>query len=103
MITFNNQQVNFLSSLLKNIKENSFFLFLFIVIVFSMSGIPPLAGFYIKFDVLSLLILSGEYFILFASLLITVASFYYYLRLLKISSFENKKVLIFSPLKIERI
>ncbi len=103
MITFNNQQVNFLSSLLKNIKENSFFLFLFIVIVFSMSGIPPLAGFYIKFDVLSLLILSGEYFILFASLLITVASFYYYLRLLKISSFENKKILIFNPLKIERI
>lgn len=68
-----------------------------------MSGIPPLAGFYIKFDVLSLLILSGEYFILFASLLITVASFYYYLRLLKISSFENKKILIFNPLKIERI
>ena len=102
MITFNNRQVNFLSSLLKNIKENSFFLFLFIIIVFSMSGIPPLAGFYIKFDVLSLLILSGEYFILFTSLLITVASFYYYLRLLKISSFENKKMLIFHPLKIER-
>jgi len=66
-----------------------------------MSGIPPLAGFYIKFDILNLLALSQEFFILFISLLITVASFYYYLRLLKIANFENFSTSLLNTLKVE--
>jgi len=66
-----------------------------------MSGIPPLAGFYIKFDILNLLAFSQEFFVLFVSLLITVASFYYYLRLLKIANFENFTTSLTSLLKVE--
>lgn len=103
LITFNNLKIDFLSNLLKKIKTNNFFYFIFIIIVFSMSGIPPLAGFYVKFDVLSILMNSNEFFILFLSLLITVASFYYYLRLLKISTFENFEPISFVFLNIEKL
>lgn len=102
LVTFNNTKIDFLTNLLKKIKTNSFFYFIFIIIVFSMSGIPPLAGFYIKFDVLSILINCNEFFILFLSLLITVASFYYYLRLLKIATFENFEPILFNPLNVEK-
>jgi len=101
LITFNTQKIEFLSNLLKPVKNNSLFLLVFIVITFSMSGIPPLAGFYIKFDILNLLALSQEFFILFISLLITVASFYYYLRLLKIANFENFSTSLLNTLKVE--
>ena len=101
LITHNTKKVEFLSNLLVNIKENSLYFFLFVIIVFSMSGIPPLAGFFIKFDILSILALSNEFLILFTTLLITVASFYYYLRLVKISSFENFKSYLLQFLKIE--
>jgi len=101
LITHNTKKIEFLSNLLVNIKENSLYFFLFVIIVFSMSGIPPLAGFFIKFDVLSILALSNEFLILFITLLITVASFYYYLRLVKISSFENFKSYLLHFLKIE--
>lgn len=101
LITHNTKKIEFLSNLLVNIKENSLYFFLFVIIVFSMSGIPPLAGFFIKFDILSILALSNEFLILFITLLITVASFYYYLRLVKISSFENFKSYLLQFLKIE--
>lgn len=101
LITHNTKKIEFLSNLLVNIKENSLYFFLFVIIIFSMSGIPPLAGFFIKFDILSILALSNEFLILFITLLITVASFYYYLRLVKISSFENFKSYLLQFLKIE--
>jgi NADH:ubiquinone oxidoreductase subunit 2 (subunit N) len=101
LITFKNSQVDFLSNILSSVKQNGLFYFIFVIIVFSMSGIPPLSGFFVKFDVLTILFMMTEYLIAFLTLLVTVASFYYYLRLLKIGSFENFKTLNFSFLSSE--
>lgn len=56
--------------------------------VLSMAGIPPLAGFFVKLNVLySAMDISLKLFIAFI-LILTVFNFYYYLRVLKISFFE---------------
>jgi NADH-quinone oxidoreductase subunit N len=74
-----------------------------IVLIFSMSGIPPFAGFYTKFDIFYVLYYSLEVLILFFVLLLTVISFFYYLRILKTIYFDNFNVNIkkYDDLKIE--
>ena len=58
------------------------------VSMLSMAGIPPLAGFFVKLNVLySAVDVSLKLFIFFI-LILTVFNFYYYLRILKISFFE---------------
>lgn len=66
------------------LSNTSFVISIFLTIsLFSMAGIPPLGGFISKFWLLSLLFFSGNYFIGIFSLLISVISSVYYLRILK--------------------
>ncbi len=62
--------------------------FIFAILIFSMSGIPPLGGFFIKFDVLTALMNSSRYYLNYLLFFFTVASFFYYLRLIKIMYFD---------------
>jgi NADH-quinone oxidoreductase subunit N len=55
-----------------------------------MSGIPPFGGFFVKLDVLIALIEDSNFFVAFFLFFCTVASFFYYLRLIKIIYFDNK-------------
>lgn len=63
----------------------------FAALIFSMSGIPPLGGFFIKLDVLYALMDSSRFFITFVLLLATVPTFFYYLRVLKVMYFDRLK------------
>ncbi|MDR2936318.1 MAG: NADH-quinone oxidoreductase subunit N [Rikenellaceae bacterium] len=51
--------------------------------VFSLAGIPPLAGFFSKFFIFSAAAAKGEYVLLFVALANTVVSLYYYLLIVK--------------------
>ncbi len=51
--------------------------------VFSLAGIPPLAGFFSKFFIFSAVAATGEYVLLFIALANTVVSLYYYLLIVK--------------------
>lgn len=75
--------------ILKN--NNDIICFIFSLTMFSMSGIPPLGGFFVKFEILNCLINSSLYYIAFILLLLTVISFFYYLRIIKIIYFENSQ------------
>ena len=72
--------------------NNTFLALIFAFLVFSRSGIPPLGGFFIKLDLLSVLLDSSHFFINYILFFFTVASFFYYLRLIKILFFEDQKV-----------
>lgn len=63
----------------------------FALLIFSMSGIPPLGGFFVKLDVLIALLDSSQYYINFLLLFFSVISFFYYLRLIKIIYFDERK------------
>ena len=57
-----------------------------------MSGIPPLGGFFVKLDTFAALLSSGNTFTAYALFFRTVASFVYYLRIVKILLFDNGAV-----------
>jgi NADH-quinone oxidoreductase subunit N len=59
-----------------------------------MSGIPPLGGFFVKLDVLSALLDSSKFYTNYLLLFFTVASFFYYLRVIKIIFFDEDKTYI---------
>ena len=51
--------------------------------LFSLAGIPPLAGFFSKFFIFAAAAAQGEYVLVFIALLNTVVSLYYYLMVVK--------------------
>lgn len=63
--------------------------FFFAVLLFSRSGIPPFAGFFVKLDVLSALFDSSNFFLNYIFFFFTVASFFYYLRVIKMLFFDE--------------
>jgi NADH-quinone oxidoreductase subunit N len=82
-----NQLIHF--SVLKN--TNTMLALIFSLIIFSMSGIPPLGGFFVKLDVLAALLESSRFYTNYILLFFTVASFFYYLRVVKIIFFDRNK------------
>jgi len=59
------------------------------VLMFSMAGIPPLAGFFGKFYVLSAAIGSGYYVLATFGLLMSVVACFYYLKVVKVMYFDE--------------
>ncbi len=64
---------------------------IFAILVFSRSGIPPLGGFFIKFDILATLLDDSHFFVNYVLFFFSVASFFYYLRLIKILFFDKQE------------
>jgi len=64
---------------------------IFAIILFSLSGIPPFGGFFVKYEIFYSLIQSSFFYSAYFLLILTVISFFYYLRLIKIMFFENNK------------
>lgn len=58
-------------------------------LMFSMSGIPPLAGFFGKLVVFQALIASGFYVLAVLGLVSSVVAAYYYLRIIKVMFFDE--------------
>tara|TARA_B100001093_G_scaffold387407_1_gene373390 strand:+ start:2119 stop:3537 length:1419 start_codon:yes stop_codon:yes gene_type:complete len=62
-----------------------------LVILFSLAGIPPLAGFFAKFYIFKTVIEQSMYFLAIVGLLSTVVAAFYYLRIIKIIYFDKEK------------
>ena len=62
-----------------------------LIILFSLAGIPPLAGFFAKFYVFKAVIEQSMYFLAIVGLLSTVIAAFYYLRIIKIIYFDKEK------------
>jgi len=63
----------------------------FVIILFSLAGIPPMAGFFAKFYVFMSIIETEMYAFAIVALVTTVISAFYYLRLIKIIYFDKPK------------
>ena len=61
------------------------------IVLFSLAGIPPLAGFFAKFYIFMAVIEQSMYFLAVIGLLSTVIAAYYYLRIIKIIYFDPEK------------
>jgi len=72
-------------------KNHPMLSFSFLIILFSLAGIPPLAGFFAKFYIFMSVIESKMYALAIIGLLTTVISAFYYLRIIKIIYFDKPK------------
>ena len=82
------ENINDLSGLSKN---HPALAFSFLIILFSLAGIPPLAGFFAKFYIFTAVIEAKMYTLAIIGLLTTVISAFYYLRIIKIIYFDKPK------------
>ena len=69
-------------------KTNPFLAAIFTILMFSTAGIPPMAGFFAKFYVISAIVKSGYITTAIIAILFSVISAFYYLRIVKIMYFE---------------
>jgi len=82
------ENINDLSGLSKN---HPMLALSFLIILFSLAGIPPLAGFFAKFYVFMAVIEVEMYALAIIGLVTTVVSAFYYLRIIKIIYFDKPK------------
>ena len=81
-------------------KTNPLMAFLFAMIMFSLAGIPPVAGFFAKYYVFVAAVDSGLYVLAVLGVLSSVVGAYYYLRIVKIMYFDDA-VDAFEPMPTE--
>jgi len=63
----------------------------FLIMLFSLAGIPPLAGFFAKFYIFKAVLAQSMYYLAIIGLLSTVIAAFYYLRLVKVMYFDSEK------------
>ena len=84
-----NTDVQFISQLSGQFRQNPILALSMIVCLFSMAGIPPLMGFFAKYAVLYTSIHNGYYFVSIVAILASVVSAAYYLRVVRVIYFDD--------------
>jgi len=87
-----NSDVQFISQLSGQFRQNPILALSMIVCLFSMSGIPPMMGFFAKYAVLYTAIHNGYYFISLVAIITSVISAAYYLRVIRVIYFDQPAV-----------
>mgnify|MGYP003662622161 CR=1 FL=1 len=87
--TSQNSDVQFISQLSGQFRQNPILALSMIICLFSMAGIPPLMGFFAKYAVLYSAIHNGYYFISLVAILASVVSAAYYLRVVRVLYFDE--------------
>jgi NADH-quinone oxidoreductase subunit N len=71
------------------VKSNNVIAFFFATVLLSLAGFPPLIGFYVKLNIFLVVIQSTMYFAATISIICSVISTFYYIRIIKILYFEK--------------
>lgn len=79
-------------------RTHPFMAFALAAVLFSMAGIPPLAGFFGKLYVLSAAVESGLYVLAVVGVVASVVSCFYYIRLIKLMYFDEATDALDSPM-----
>ncbi len=72
-------------------KNHPLLSFSFLIVLFSLAGIPPLVGFFAKFYIFTAVIEQSMYSLAIIGLLSTVIAAFYYLRIIKVIYFDKEK------------
>ena len=91
MLKRNNKYYENIEDLSGLSKKHPILSFSLLIVLFSLAGIPPLAGFFAKFYVFLAVIEQSMYFLAIVGLLATVVAAFYYLRIIKIIYFDPEK------------
>ena len=91
MLKRNNQYYEDIADLSGLSKNHPLLSLSLLAILFSLAGIPPLAGFFAKFYIFKAVLEQSMYFLAIVGLLSTVIAAFYYLRIIKIIYFDKEK------------
>jgi NADH-quinone oxidoreductase subunit N len=80
------ESIDQLAGLARTNPTSAFFL---AMLLFSMAGVPPLAGFFAKFYVFLAAIKAGLYILAVIGVVVSVVGAYYYLMIIKIMYFDD--------------
>lgn len=75
--------------------------FIFAMLMFSLAGIPPLAGFFAKFYVFAAAVQAGLYSLAVIGILASVVGAFYYLRVVKVMYFDEPAPAFVRPMPAE--
>lgn len=89
ILSKDSEEVQSLSDLTGLNSRNPWLAFLMMVTLFSMAGVPPTAGFFIKLMILKSLIDAGFMTLAVISLIFTVIGAFYYIKIIKIMYFDE--------------
>jgi len=70
-------------------KTSPWFAFVMLILMFSLAGIPPTAGFYAKLAVLSAAVTAGYVWLAVAAVVLSLVGAFYYLRIVKLMYFDE--------------
>jgi NADH-quinone oxidoreductase subunit N len=63
--------------------------FLMLLLMFSLAGVPPMAGFYAKLSVLSATVQAGQIWLAVTAVVFSLIGAFYYLRIVKLMYFDD--------------
>ena len=89
-ININHKPIKYLTDLSNIFKLNSLISTIIIINIFSLAGIPPLAGFFSKLFIFFSAIKNNYFNLVFFAIIISIISSFYYLKIIKIIYFEKK-------------
>jgi NADH-quinone oxidoreductase subunit N len=72
-------------------KTSPWYAFVMLILMFSLAGIPPTAGFYAKLAVLSAAVTAGYLWLAVAAVILSLVGAFYYLRIVKLMYFDDPK------------
>lgn len=70
-------------------RRSPWFALMMLIVMFSMIGVPPFAGFYAKWWILSALLESGQAMLATAAVILSVIGAFYYLRIVHLMYFDE--------------
>jgi NADH-quinone oxidoreductase subunit N len=70
-------------------RRHPWYAFLMLLIMFSLAGIPPTAGFYAKLAVFQAAVAAGHVWLAVAAVLLSLVGAFYYLRVVKLMYFDD--------------
>ena len=91
MMKRNNQYYETIDDLSGLSKNHPMLSLSLLIALFSLAGIPPLAGFFAKLYIFKAVIEQSMYFLAIVGLLSTVIAAFYYLRIIKVIYFDEEK------------
>jgi NADH-quinone oxidoreductase subunit N len=72
-------------------RRNPWYAFVMLVLMFSLAGIPPTAGFYAKLVVLQSAVSAGQVWLAVLAVVLSLIGAFYYLRIVKLMYFDEPK------------
>ena len=72
-------------------RRHPWYAFIMLVLMFSLAGLPPTAGFYAKLSVLSAVVNAGQVWLAVVAVLLSLIGAFYYLRIVKLMYFDEPR------------